>query len=46
MSTYETGKATGSLDLAQRKSIHQQQLLIIQQVVPFIDEDLSHDSTG
>jgi len=31
MSTNETGKATDSLDLAQIKSIHQQQVLIIQQ---------------
>ena len=37
MSTNETGKATDSLDLAQRKSIHQQGVLTIQQVVPCND---------
>ena len=31
MSTNETGKATDSLDFAQIKTIHQQQVLIIQQ---------------
>jgi len=41
MSTYETGKATDSLDLAQRKSIHQQLVLIIQQVVPSNDDEKS-----